>query len=167
MCLLHLLPLELVVQIFSLACTDTGQTGCSLGLVCRAFWGICLSTGVDLQVVSLRKLQRVRIFLDVLRRREESVRKIQSLMLVERGRLDPEGDPTTPGERCEFLSGCLAISTCCTDLREISQTVSQIMTTVSPDHLRILAVYLPFWCNAGDAPALLPVNLPHLDELIL
>lgn len=41
-------PTELLMKIFTHACSDTGYTGYTLNLVCKAFREICLDTALDI-----------------------------------------------------------------------------------------------------------------------
>lgn len=75
------LPVELLTLIFSFACTDAGQTGCFLGLVCKPFRDVCLHTGVDIQFARVCGERRLGCFLDMLEKREERARKVESLFL--------------------------------------------------------------------------------------
>lgn len=75
------IPPELLSDILSYACTDTGETGCALGLTCKTFRDLCLDTGIDLQFVSICGAARLAKFLEMLRRRDEQKRKVFSLFM--------------------------------------------------------------------------------------
>ena len=81
------MPPELLPTIFSYACTDAGQTGCILDLVCKAFRNVCLDTAVDIQSASLCGRHKIELFLNMLHRRERQKRRVASLFLSYR-----EGD---------------------------------------------------------------------------
>ena len=78
-------PPELLVDIFSYACNDGGRMGCSLNLVCQTFRQLCLDSGVDIQIALVSGHRQVETFLNVLRGRVESKRKVVSLFISYRG----------------------------------------------------------------------------------
>lgn len=79
------LPIELLLLIFSFACTDGGQAGCALDLVCRTFRDVCLDTGVDIQSALVHgEPGKMEAFLDMLRKRPATKRKVRFLFLTHR-----------------------------------------------------------------------------------
>ncbi|TCD61074.1 hypothetical protein EIP91_009058 [Steccherinum ochraceum] len=139
------LPVELSEDILALACNaDGGLTGSRLSLVCRAFRAFCVGTGVDLRCAYVRRVERMVVFLEMLKKRERSARRVKSLMLVERGRV----------ERDETLG-----------MDVIADVVNAILAAISPEHLQVLSVYLPFWQHASSAPAVIPADFPELLHL--
>ncbi|KAH8101091.1 hypothetical protein BXZ70DRAFT_108047 [Cristinia sonorae] len=145
--LLSIIPSEILTAIFSSACTDTGETGRQLNLVCKAFRDLCTATGVDLQYASVRGVRRMQRFLQVLGGRDKTLRKVRSLMLVERGWLERNEEAQTP------------------DTAVLVPLVHEILQAISADHLEVLSVYFPFWNCPSHVPVLIPVHLPQLLHL--
>ena len=79
--ILQTIPIELLLAIFSYACTDGGQTGCTLNLVSRVFRRICLDTAADIRVVALCGVYQLESFLKLLCGRPETKRKVMSLFM--------------------------------------------------------------------------------------
>lgn len=78
---LSTIPPELLRIIFSFACTDGGQTGCMLNLICKASRSVCLDTGVDIQSVFICSHTKMSSFLMMLSKRSVDRRKVVSLFL--------------------------------------------------------------------------------------
>ncbi|CAL1698775.1 unnamed protein product [Somion occarium] len=53
------LPAEVLIDILSDACTDSGLTGCSLTLVSRDFRALCFRSGIDIQCAAVYGLKRM------------------------------------------------------------------------------------------------------------
>ena len=165
--LLQSIPPEILSEICSWACIDAGQTGCQLNLVCKAFRELCSTTGVDLQYVSVRQLHKMKIFLEMLEKRSMSGRKVRSLMLAERGRLERKGKPITPGKHEPYIRMPSPLNRVILDIVTVLEVVQKILESISPNHLQSLALYFPFWRFASYVPAIIPVDLPELVELIV
>ncbi|KAH8085446.1 hypothetical protein BXZ70DRAFT_957106 [Cristinia sonorae] len=146
--LLNCIPPEIITDIFSYACAGNSlkmsiQMGPVLSLVCRTFYEHCRATGTDIQFASVRGVGRMQIFLDLLKSREQYGRRVTSLMLSEGTFHGPEHSAATVG------------------------LVIDIVRSVCPRHLRILAIYLPVPFTGISPPLSLPVVLPSLDVLLL
>lgn len=75
------LPIELATTIFTLACTDGGETGCSLSLVSKSFRYVCKNSGADITTAVVRGELRLEKILSTLRRRRIRARRVRSLFL--------------------------------------------------------------------------------------
>ena len=141
------LPPELLLDIFALACTDTGRTGCSLRAVSWYFRTICIHSGVDLNTVALCGARRMAAFKALLEGRKQECRRVRNLFLTDR----------EMGDRRLQPSGCSAI--------ELS---ADILRSVSTRDLRILTVDLPSWRVAGSTtPSIFHHSFPSLTDLTL
>lgn len=78
------IPLEVLPAIFSYACTDEGHTGCTIGLVCKAFRAVCLDTGVDIQCALVGGKTKMEAFLNMMQKREKAKRRVEALLLAYR-----------------------------------------------------------------------------------
>ncbi|KAJ3482179.1 hypothetical protein NLI96_g7151 [Meripilus lineatus] len=74
-------PLEIYLDIFALACTDDGQTGCSLSLVSKAFADI--SRPVQLRSVALYGSSQISKFVSMLEKRDPRDRKVRNLFVCQ------------------------------------------------------------------------------------
>jgi hypothetical protein len=82
-------PPELLLKIFSLACTDGGPTGCSLSLVSRHIRDV--SAPARLHSVALRGLPRMRLFAALLEQNPKHAR-VEHLFLTDNGGRKDLGD---------------------------------------------------------------------------
>ncbi|THH26872.1 hypothetical protein EUX98_g7323 [Antrodiella citrinella] len=141
-------PVELLVDIFSLACTDAGYTGCALKLVSRAFCDICTQTSLDIQFASVCGRRRMRVFLSLLKRRTIEMRRVKSLFLCEQ--------ETRGGRWSEILHV----------RSDPTEEMLEILCTISPSYLQILSVEFRF--HTTDTIRIIPVvpvRFPSLREL--
>lgn len=84
-------PAELLSIIFELACDADIPTeistkhplGFDLAQLCRSFRRVCQADGLDIQYALVRGIKRMRIFLEILRRRSPYAKRIRSLLLAE------------------------------------------------------------------------------------
>ncbi|TCD64463.1 hypothetical protein EIP91_004067 [Steccherinum ochraceum] len=144
------IPVELVIAIFSLACTDDGQTGCALNATSKMFRDICLSSSVDLQCIGIHGAVKIQHFTEVISQREH--RRVSTLFLSDE----------TPNRGVDF---------------EISRLILALLHTLSRPYLRILHVYMttaqrfgsrsPPTDNLGLSVAWLPVDFSSLVDLHL
>lgn len=74
-------PEDIVLRIFSFACTDDGQTGRSLVIVSKAVRALCRDTGIDIQCVAVCGRLNMEQFLHNLQGREERSRNVMSMFL--------------------------------------------------------------------------------------
>ncbi|KAK7685412.1 hypothetical protein QCA50_011275 [Cerrena zonata] len=65
------LPAELLLDIFTLACVDTGFTGCSLRGVSQHFRVLCTQSGVDVHTVALCGVKKMKSFQAMLKERKQ------------------------------------------------------------------------------------------------
>ncbi|TCD61688.1 hypothetical protein EIP91_008039 [Steccherinum ochraceum] len=73
------IPVELLLSIFSFACTDDGQTGRALNATSKAFRDICLGSSVDLQCVAIHGCYGIKLFSDIVSQRKYP--RVESLLL--------------------------------------------------------------------------------------
>ncbi|TCD66144.1 hypothetical protein EIP91_001698 [Steccherinum ochraceum] len=132
------LPPEVLLPIFSIACVDDGQTGCAINSVCNFFRTLCLQTGVDLQSASLCGTDKMKVFLETLRRRDISSRRLVSLLLTEEEQQ--------------------------ANAKEYAFCVFSILRTIMPTHLCVLHVTYPYSLVAFLS-TLLKLSFPTLLEL--
>lgn len=85
---LQTIPAELLQIIVSYACTDGGQTGCSLNLVSKVFRQICSNGALDIRLALVCGHHRLERFLGVLHCRAEGMRRVESLFMSYRSRRD-------------------------------------------------------------------------------
>lgn len=87
-----------LLRIFSYACTDYGQTGCSLLLVCKLFNSLCNDSGIDIQCAAVCGLDKLRLFFDNLARRPAYSRAVDSLFLTYRDSAKASTSDTNTGK---------------------------------------------------------------------
>ncbi|TCD60386.1 hypothetical protein EIP91_010239 [Steccherinum ochraceum] len=136
-------PSELLEEIFSWACTDDGQTGRSINLVCKQFRNHCMGTGVDIRQVYLCGPKALERFHYALAMRESEGRKVVSLCMM--------WDEAIPAKYLDRHT-----QTQCT------ASMVSILRAISPDHLRVLYVS---WIYSWSLTPMLPVTFPSLSEL--
>ncbi|TCD60387.1 hypothetical protein EIP91_010240 [Steccherinum ochraceum] len=140
---LTIIPPELLEEIFFFACTDAGQTGCSINLVCKQFRKHCIRTGVDIRQVYLCGPKALECFYCILVLRELEGRKVVSLCM--------HADQARPGK---YLNG--------QEQAQCDASMVNILRAISPDHLRLL--YLK-WPHSWSPHPMLPTTFPSLSEL--
>ncbi|TCD64461.1 hypothetical protein EIP91_004065 [Steccherinum ochraceum] len=141
------LPVELLIAIFSLACTDHGRTGCALNVTSKAFRDICLNSSVDLQCVAVLGGDKFQRFTDTLNLREH--RRVTSLLLSDESEYYPV-------------------------ISDIWRLIFTILHAISPRDLRILHVSLDIPEHhklrtplENSSFAWLPISFPSLVDLQL
>jgi len=132
-------PVELLVHIFSFACTDAGHTGCALKLVCRAFYDLCVQTSLDIQFAAVCGKRSINAFLAILKGRV--LRRVESLFLCEQ----------------DARAYDLNVSA----LRQMEE----ILVTISSTHLQILTVEYCSAVSSFGVHSLIPTRFPSLREL--
>lgn len=165
-------PPELLAEIFSHACTDTGYTGYSLNLVCKTFHEICLDTSLDIQSAAVCGARKMALFLEMLNRRAKTKRNVVSLFLTYRERDEKvdESDSysSVRGESIHhFIISIVHRLKLDLEVREVAvvKLMTSILETVSSKHLQVLhADYR--WIRVPSSSAN-PVVLPGLIELSL
>ncbi|TCD64626.1 hypothetical protein EIP91_003828 [Steccherinum ochraceum] len=139
------LPIELATTIFTLACTDGGETGCSLSLVSKGFRYVCKNSGADLTTAVVRGELRLEKFLAMLRRRRIRARRVRSLFMFFSAPDDSE-------ERGDFRYN-----------KDFASLMKSILKSISPFHLEILTI-----SSRSEEPepvsSVLPVSFPYLRE---
>lgn len=154
------LPSELVIHIFSDACTDSGFTGCSLSLVSKDFRALCLYNGVDVQCAALYGFQRMAKFVDMLKKRDKSARKVTHLFITDcRASVLqlPVGDSAFPKLTFNEHESLLA-----------RQTLECLLQTISSNHLRTFAIYIPrYTLSTSTSHSIFSRPFPSLTELSL
>ncbi|TCD59909.1 hypothetical protein EIP91_011202 [Steccherinum ochraceum] len=140
------LPIELATTIFTLACTDGGETGCSLSLVSKSFRYVCKNSGADITTAVVRGELRLEKILSTLRRRRIRARRVRSLFLFFCASDDSE-------EMGDFRSN-----------KDFASLMKSILKSISPLHLEILTINS---CSEEPGPfsSILPVSFPYLREL--
>ncbi|TCD61692.1 hypothetical protein EIP91_008043 [Steccherinum ochraceum] len=86
------LPAELLLYIFSFACTDSGETGCALNETSNTFRAICLNSSVDIQYVAIYGTRRIDCFLNAVQRRPLRSRRVKALLLKDNCEDTPDWD---------------------------------------------------------------------------
>jgi hypothetical protein len=105
-------PVELILKIFSYACTDGGRTGCALSLVSR--WIHAVATPVRFQTVSLTGLSQMRLFINALEALPAPPR-VSHLLLSDNGIADSESEKPDRCAQWETVCGSI-VSTLCGSL---------------------------------------------------
>ncbi|KAI0075544.1 hypothetical protein K474DRAFT_1378953 [Panus rudis PR-1116 ss-1] len=145
----QVLPTELFLKVFALACTDDGRTGCSLLSTSHYIRALCLETGLDIQTIHLLTAPSLRKFLSSLNHRKKDARRLRFLYL------DLELQDVTVGEKG-------------TPIRE---DVEELLRSINPSSLRVLTIVLQKqWSTYSDharVPSLLPVMFSSLRELTI
>ncbi|CAL1703201.1 unnamed protein product [Somion occarium] len=153
------LPAELLLDIFTIAYTDTGHTRWSLTAVSQHFRTLCIGSGVDIETVALHGVDKMKTFLVVLEQREKRARRVKYLFLTDRVGIEDANAgrnrwvaSTTP-ETCANSPVFLA---------------DQILRSILDHDLRILTVHLPHYRLAmPTSPSVFSTPFPSLTDLTL
>lgn len=161
-------PLEISLSIFSLACTDGGNTGRSLSLVSKHIHAA--SKPVKLHSMSIRGLRQMKAFANLLESLPPRLRRVHHLSIVDHIDRLPKiyGEITDPGALMHiagvlgatknFLEGTTPIK----DTEETrSNALHRIINAVSSS---IVSLSLSF-AACERSPLKLPFHLPRLTEL--
>ncbi|TCD66162.1 hypothetical protein EIP91_001716 [Steccherinum ochraceum] len=116
------LPNELLLIIFSDAATNTnaGHITTTVGRACKTFHRLIRSSGIDVMYTSLRGMDHMKAFLDVIQDREIAQKRVHSLLVVVDRDRDTEDSP----------SDALSV-------------LQSIISNISPSHLRTLFIHFP------------------------
>ncbi|CAL1698750.1 unnamed protein product [Somion occarium] len=154
------LPAEVLIDILSDACTDSGLTGCSLTSVSRDFRALCLWSGVDIQCAAVYGLERMRKFLVMIERRDRDARRVKHLFLTDRVSVD---DGFLPSDSCFDMERLT------TDLDKLPACwLNRILHAISPYHLKTLTILMPCaLLTTVTAPSIFSIPFPSLSELTL
>ncbi|CAL1698749.1 unnamed protein product [Somion occarium] len=153
------LPAELLLDIFAIACTDTGYTGCCLTAVSQRFRALCTGSGVDIENVVVNGVEKMEGFLAVLERREKRARRVKNLLLTDRVGIEDTG---AGGNHCVASTSS---ETCTTSPVLL---LDQILRSVSEHDLRILTIHLPHYRLAiPTSPSVFSTPFPSLTDLTL
>ena len=139
-------PVELLLNIFALACSDGGQTGCSLSLVSKGTRDI--ADRVRLNTVSLHSYDKIKAFHKFLLDRPQEHRIVRHLFIT----------PKDSGH-VHLLSEALATKLQ-TECRNASRTIMEVLSLVAPfiHNLTLARVTLPH---------ALPHDFPELREMVM
>ncbi|KAJ3489261.1 hypothetical protein NLI96_g2238 [Meripilus lineatus] len=149
------LPQEILIRIFSFACTDTGTTGYSLSLVSKAFYHALRRTGVDLQSASVCGVTQMLKFAAMLERRKalREPRHVKNLYISDR---------ELPKQSSSRSRGGGDFEICKTALEHSFSFLVFILNSISTSHLQRLTIDFEV---VEALPSLVPILLPALEEL--
>ena len=156
---MDVVPTELLVEIFALACTDNGHTGRSLSLVSAYFHDVVQP--VQLQSISVVGLRQMIGFLKLL---ESKPRRVNHLLIADRIEDLPPFAERLQDQNSRIQEVRISRAAY---VRKITQYYISILLLVAP-HLHTFAIFLHFHdlVRVGvDYPGLIPVTLPCLKEL--
>ncbi|TCD64448.1 hypothetical protein EIP91_004052 [Steccherinum ochraceum] len=138
------LPNELLILIFSNVADDirAGNITTTVGSVSKSFRRLIQSCGIDVLYTSLRGVQNMRNFLNLIRDRDFVVRKVYSLLLVVDCNESSDEDAS----------------------RDIP-LIETILSTINASRLHTLFIHVP--PRSGTPILQFPVPLPSLNELRL
>lgn len=150
-------PPELLLQIFAFACTDSGITGCSLGLVSRQFRHLVKDTGLDLQSVAVCGVTQMLQFAAMLaqRKRLGEPRHVKHLYISDREL--PRFKNYSGHHECGS-----AFSISKTTLDFSFSFLTYILNLIPSRHLHYLTID---FSTVETFPSIIPVPLPSLREL--
>ncbi|TCD61691.1 hypothetical protein EIP91_008042 [Steccherinum ochraceum] len=146
MATLSSLPNELLISIFSYVAADVrqGHITATLSPVCSSFHRLIQSSGLDVMYTYLRGTDKTQKFLDLVRKRDMGLRRVDSLLLVVAGNEDND-----------TASYALSLS-----------LIEAILSTINTSHLHTLFIHV--FPRSNDVLVLrLPVALPALADLHL
>ncbi|KAI0090072.1 hypothetical protein BDY19DRAFT_748944 [Irpex rosettiformis] len=161
-------PAEVLLNIFSYVCTDTGQAGCTLSLVSRRFHDV--SSLIRFEKICLKSLLRMRFFHEMLKRRSSPpvvrhlflrVDSYDSLLPHHYGDDEDQGSDLTPADLCVSIVSSLApfLITLAGCIRNLSLTHGSLFRSVASFPL---LRDLNLSCSVGDEAN---ISLPSMPSL--